>query len=224
MSNEKIISKIKKVLELSRNNPSKEEATAAAALAQKLMAEYHLELADIEDINNEEEIYEVQVECGKGNKWKYALAGIVAKNFRCKHFYYGKETVIFYGYKTDAEIAAMTFEFLFKFGNKNATNFYQKERNIRMKQYGFFNGDGIKNAYLIGYLEGIQEVLQRQCTALMIITPQEIEDKYSERIKGFNKMKNSGLRRRIDELGNNAREEGKAVGRSIANSRSIENK
>lgn len=38
-SPEKIIEKIKKVLELSKNNPSQVEA--AALKAQKLMAEYH---------------------------------------------------------------------------------------------------------------------------------------------------------------------------------------
>lgn len=40
MDTEKIIAKIKKVLELSRNNPSEEEAKSAALKAQKLMAAY----------------------------------------------------------------------------------------------------------------------------------------------------------------------------------------
>lgn len=222
MQNEKIISKIKKILELSKNNPSEAEATAAAALAQKLMAEYHLELADIEDIKDEEEIFEIQVDCGKGNKWKYALAGIVAKNFMCKHFYYGKETVVFYGYKTDAEIAAMTFEFLFNFGNKKATNFYQNKRNEAMKKYGWFNGEGLKNSYLIGYLEGIQSVLERQCTALMIVTPTAIEDAYKKRIEGCKTRNTSSLKCRAGGFGDEAREEGRRDGKNIANSRSIE--
>ena len=38
-SNEKIIEKIKKVLELSKNNPSIEEAKSAAIKAQRLMAD-----------------------------------------------------------------------------------------------------------------------------------------------------------------------------------------
>ena len=45
---EKIIDKIRKVLELSKNNPSEEEAQAAALKAQKLMAEYHISIKEIE--------------------------------------------------------------------------------------------------------------------------------------------------------------------------------
>lgn len=92
---EKIIEKVKKVLELSKNNPSAEEAKSAALKAQKLMAEYHISLSEIEAVEDVENISEKQVDVGNGNKWKYFLAEIVAKNFRCKHFYYGKSTVVF---------------------------------------------------------------------------------------------------------------------------------
>lgn len=223
-ANEKIISKVRKVLELSKNNPSEEEAKSAELMAQRLMAEYHLELADIEDINDDEEPFEIQVNCGKGNKWKYALAGIVAKNFMCKHFYYGKETVVFYGYQVDAETAAMTFKFLFDFGNKKANSFYQSKRNAAMKKYGCFEGDGLKNSYLIGYLEGIMEVLERQCTALMLVTPPAIEAAYKERISGAKTSNHSALRCRAGGSGDSAREEGRRVGKSVASSRNIEAK
>lgn len=216
MNNEKIISKIKKVLELSKNNPSKEEAIAAAALAHKLMAEYHLELADIEGTTDIDEIYEEHINIDKGNKWKYALAGILAKNFRCKHFYYGETTVVFYGYKMDAQIAGNTFKFLFTYGNKMATNYYNK---IRKQGFGT---KGIKNAFLIGYLEGIQEVLERQCTALMVVTPPEIEVSYQNRIQGAKKRNNSSIKYNGGHIGSGAREEGRVTGRSVVQQRSIE--
>lgn len=224
MANEKIISKIRKVLELSKNNPSEEEAKAAALTAQKLMAEYHLELADIEYLAENEEPFEISVNVGTGNKWKYALAGIIAKNFMCKHFYYGKEVVVFFGYKTDAEIAAQVFEFLFNFGKKKANSFYQSKRNEAMKKYGWFEGDGLKNSYLIGYLEGIMEVLERQCMALMLVTPPEIECKYNERVSGAKKSNHSSLKCRRGGYGDEAREEGRRTGKMVANSRSIEAK
>lgn len=216
--NERIISKIKKVLELSKNNPSKEEAIAAAALAHKLMAEYHLELADVEGVTDVDKVHEEHVNIGKGNKWKYALAGILAKNFRCKHFYYGKETVVFYGYKLDTQIAASTFRFLFTYGNKMATNYYNKIRN-----QGLYT-KGVKNAFYIGYLEGIQEVLERQCTALMVVTPPEIEQKYQDRISGCKKMQNSGLSYNGGNTGMDAREEGRFTGKNAVQQRSIESK
>lgn len=90
-NSEKVISKIKKVLELSKNNPSQEEAQAAALKAQKLMVEYHISMNEIEAVEDIDSIVEKSVSVGNGSKWKYVLSQIVAKNFRCKHFYYGKK-------------------------------------------------------------------------------------------------------------------------------------
>ena len=59
---EKIIEKVKKILELSKNNPSAEEAESAALKAQKLMAEYHISMAEIETMNDVENISEKRVE------------------------------------------------------------------------------------------------------------------------------------------------------------------
>lgn len=214
--NEKIISKIKKVLELSKNNPSEEEALAAALKAQKMMAEYHLSLEDIEGIEDGDDITEIRVRVGTGNKWKSPLASIISKNFRCKYFYYGKDIIVFYGYKTDAEIAAETFKFLFSFGNKKANQYYNKYRNE-------VGGKGLKNAYLMGYVSGIAEVLERQCTALMIVTPIAVEDKYKKLTENF-ETKTVSMRARNGNVGDHAREEGRITGRNVAQSRSIEEK
>ena len=45
---EKILKKIENLLALAGNNPSENEAIAAALKAQELMAKYNIELADIE--------------------------------------------------------------------------------------------------------------------------------------------------------------------------------
>ena len=80
MDTEKIIAKIKKVLELSRNNPSEEEAKSAALKAQKLMAEYHISMSEVDEVEDIDSIVEKSVSIGTGSKWKYTLAGIIAKN------------------------------------------------------------------------------------------------------------------------------------------------
>ena len=148
-SNEKIIEKIKKVLELSKNNPSIEEAKSAAIKAQRLMAEYHISMSEIEAIEDTENIVEERIDVGTGNKWKYTLSSIIAKNFRCKYFYYGKSSVVFYGYEEDAKIAAMTFKLLFEVGNKESAKYYQKERQKYLNVHNIrFDGRGIKNAFL----------------------------------------------------------------------------
>lgn len=218
---EKIIEKIKKVLELSKNNPSEEEAKAAALKAQRLMAEYHISMVDIDATENIQEISEMAVDVGTGNKWKYTLAGIVAKNFRCRHFLYGKERIVFYGYKVDTEIAAETFKFLYSTGNKSSVNYYNKLRNKAKREYRRFDGSGIKNAYLIGFLDGISEVLEKQCTALMIVVPKEVNEKYAERTsKGFRTVSRKPLSA-TSAYASQARNEGRIAGRSTIDSRKI---
>lgn len=41
------------------------------------------------------------------------------------------------------------------------------------------------NTYLLGFCEGIQEVLDRQCTALMLVVPKEVEKAYAEYTEGW---------------------------------------
>lgn len=220
-SNDKIIEKIRKVLELSKNNPSIEEAKSAALKAQKLMAEYHVSMTEIEAIEDIENIVEEKINVGTGNKWKYSLSAIIAKNFRCKYFYYGKSSVVFYGYEKDAEIAAMTFKMLFNFGNKASAKYYQKQRQEYIDCGRRFDGRGIKNAFLNGYLLGIKEVLEKQCTALVIIVPKEVEEKYKDRSSGFHSFSNS-FKVRVNTEGEQAKSEGIRVGRNMIMSKGIE--
>ena len=174
---EKVIEKIRKVLELSKNNPSENEAQAAALKAQELMAQYHISMADIEDVDGIEEIVEEHVTVGSGKKWKYKLANAVAKNFRCRHFYYGRSIIVFYGYETDAKIAAQTFEYLFKVGHSKAL----KERQTYKKDGRYT--DGVYNDFCIGFVNGVKSVLDAQCTALMVIVPQEVNSACDKRLE-----------------------------------------
>lgn len=120
----------------------------------------------------------------------------------------------------DAEIAAETFKFLFQTGNKAATNYYNKLRNNAVRDGRFFNGKGIKNCFLIGYLEGIEEELEKQCTALMIVIPKKVEDKYTEKSKNFHRMQNKGLNT-TSYYGDQSREEGRRAGKDTMSSRKI---
>ena len=215
---DKIIEKIKKVLELSKNNPSEEEAKAAALKAQRLMAEYDVTISEI-DTEDRDEITENAVETSTGNKWKYSLAGVVATNFRCKFFVRNKTKMIFYGYETDAMIAGQTFKYLFEVGNRRARQFYN-ELKRRVENSGqIFQGKDVKNCFLIGYVTGIKEALDQQCTALMIITPPEVTEKYNEMAHGFKPMKKNLSGR--SQYGAEARAEGIKTGHSIMERKKI---
>lgn len=222
MKEEKIIDKIKKVLELSRNNPSEAEAQAAALKAQKLMAQYHITIEQVDDVQDIENIVEETVKVGGGKKWKYRLASIVANNFRCRTFYYGSNWVVFYGYKTDAEIAASVFKYLFKVGNRAADTYYHQLRWDALDRGEYFDGRGIANSFLTGYMRGIKDALDKQCTALMIVVPPEVEESYTERTSK-SKTIDSSLKTG-SYYGHQAREAGYTKGRSTMESRQLEEK
>ena len=220
---EKIIEKIKKVLELSRNNPSEEEAKSAALKAQKLMAQYHISMAEVDEVTDIENIVEEVVNVGNGKKWKYRLAGVLAKNFRCRYFFYGRQAVVFYGYETDAKIAAETFKYLFKVGNKAANSYYNKMYYDASASYEGFRGSGIMNSFLVGFVNGIRDALDKQCTALMIIVPPEVEESCDDRLKNCSKSIDSTLRT-AGFRGQEARQAGYTKGRSAMESKQIEEK
>lgn len=173
---EKIIEKIKKLLNMTQENGASEnEAMVAALRAQKLMAEYNINVADIETSDDSMTIIEESFVCGKGDKWKVRLAAIIAKNFRCKTYLINKSEVVFYGYESDAKIALNVFKFLFTTGNKLADKYY----------YEYYkNGEntrGVKNTFLLGFCQGINDVLGKQCVALMIVTPEEVKKSFDEK-------------------------------------------
>ena len=220
---EKIIEKIKKVLELSRNNPSEEEAKAAALKAQELMAQYHISMAEVDEVQDIENIVEEKVVVGGGKKWKYKLAGIIARNFRCRHFYYGRSIVVFYGYETDAKIAAETFKYLFKVGNTASDTYYNQLYWKAHNAGEYFNGKGIVNNFLVGYTNGISSALDKQCTALMIVTPKEVNEGCDKRLESCKKSIDISLNLN-SWYGHEARQAGFEKGKSAIESKQIAEK
>lgn len=213
MENEKIIEKIRKLFALSENNPSEDEAKAAALKAQELLAQYNIAEADIREFDTTpaEEICEIRVDLA-AKKWKYDLATAVANNFRCKRFYFGKSCVCFYGHKTDATVAAETFKYLFKTGNILAG----REVDRVFKETG--TSRDVYNSFCRGFCVGIKQVLDEQCTALMLVTPTDVEEGYAKRSKHMGQLHysyNRGVYRDVYE--NGIRE-----GRSAMNSRKLE--
>ena len=181
MENEKILEKIKNLLDLANNNPNEHEAMAAALKAQQLMAKHGIDASAIDVDEAKDEIYHaVYADTGKHEmkKWRQSLCVVVVRNFRCEVYMSGN-SVIFYGYKKDAEVALEVFRFLYNAGNKLALKCYNlAKKNGR-------NTRGLMNTYLMGFVAGIREALDKQCMALMIVTPQEVKDSYAEMSKDW---------------------------------------
>lgn len=209
---EQYIEKIKGLLAIANDKRTFEnEAIAAAAMAQKLMAKYNIEAVDIKD-EDDNEIVEMRVDAGKGDKWKFMLATIIASNFCCKVASMGHQFIIFYGYKQHAEVAKNVYEFLFKLGNKFAdrvyADYYKQGKETK----------GVKNTYLIGYCEGIKSVLEKQCTALALVIPTEVKEHFKAVVAGGKTVKTS-LTNNHDAA---AYQRGIRDGKDAINSRAIE--
>lgn len=212
---EKILNKIKNLLDLANNNPNENEAMAAALKAQELMAKYNVELDQLDDKPETHEITEeIYRQSGKHEmkKWKIGLSVIVAENFRCRTYTIDKKDVVFYGYKEDAKIALQVFTYLYEVGNKLAVRYYNKCKKEGKETRG------VMNTYLIGFRDGVREVLGKQCTALMIVTPKEVNESFDEMTKEWRSVKTT-LRMSEDT---SAYSSGKSDGRDIATARSIE--
>lgn len=198
---ENIIQKIERLLALAENNSSENEAAVAAAKAQELIAKYNIGLEQLGQ-QQERRIHISKYETGTGYKWKYSLSNIVARNFRCKSYMIDKRIVCFYGYEEDAQTAKRVFEFLFNMGNRLAAKHYNEYRKTH------YYADGIKNQYLLGFVDGIKSVLDRQCVALMLVTPEKVEKSFVDFSKNFSKI-NTRLRTSNDADSYNA---GKVAG------------
>lgn len=213
---EKILDKITKLLALAADKANENEAISAALKAQELMAKYNIELADVQDktaINNiVETTYTPKANCHYVRKWRYMLSKIIAKNFCCKTYSINRDAIVFYGYEKDAQIAVEVFKFLFETGNKLANRYY-----LKCKKEGC-NTKGVLNTYLVGFCDGIKEVLGKQCTALMIVVPKEVEEAYIEYSKNFRRV-NTSLTTSSDDK---AYSEGKTDGKATAAARGIE--
>lgn len=172
---EKIIERIKKLLAVADNRGATEHEAAAAALAaQRLIAEYDVEQWEIHS-KDAEPIETIYANDAK-RRWRWQLGEVVAPAFRCRyhqHRRYDREQgkyvhlMAFYGYRTDAMAAAMTFNSLYKIGNRLAS------RHARStSEYGTYN------SYVTGFVDGIRQELEKQTEALMIIVPPKVNEQY----------------------------------------------
>lgn len=203
---EKMIDKIKKILALAENNPSMEEGLSAALQAQKLMAKYniHEDEVTLEEIKDEIcSVFSQQKHNSQLHSWRKPLANVIARNFRCKSYIKGLD-IVFRGYKQDAEIALQVYTSLYTIGNSLGSKLY----NHKIATTG--SGKGVYNSFVTGFLKGVEEGLNAQCTALMIIVPKEVEEEFKQFTAGW---KTTSTKMSISDLDvyNKGKEEGKAA-------------
>lgn len=222
---EKMLNKISNLLDLANNNPNEHEAAAASVKAQELMAKYHIQLADLPDGERPNEEIKTSCSITKGNylKWRIFLAQVIADNFCCKTYQSQAhdenlnwcQCIMFYGHESDTKIAARTFDYLFKLGNKFADRYYNTYKKEGRPTRG------IANYYLMGFVRGIKTVLEKQSTELMIVTPKDVEESFEDMTQSWKK---SSISLSVNKSDERAYKEGQRDGKAAIEQTALESK
>lgn len=182
MPDERIMQRLQK-LWIMADKGTPEERSIAAVKAQKILLEYRIDMAK-ELQATPEEI--VQIVCDDSvnlyTKWIYRLAGVIAKNYRCRYLCEivqgtkGKLVRCYIvGLKLDAEIAKDTLERTVKYAareSKQVLNYYQ---------YRHGTTKGVKEEFMNGYIEGLEEAFYQQILsqnefAVAVVVPNEVNE------------------------------------------------
>lgn len=167
---EKIMEKIRALLEKTEaNGATAEEAAAAATAAQRLMAKYKIEAVNAP---KQEEIDSTEFESSRA--WHQILADTLAKNLCCKCIVSGK-TVIVMGKESDRKIWQQLFEKFFLMIYKGTKAAKAAAMNVRG------NCRDIEYSYASGFIRAIGDAMGEQCRALQLVADETVEETFNRR-------------------------------------------
>lgn len=205
---EKIINKIKNLMELAQDNPSDEEGQSALLIAQKLMLKHDIHLAQVE-AHDEPEKFETGEAIGRSAsvlRWREKdMSIVISTNFRC---YVVQERdgrtrtsyLIFFGENKDAEMAAKVYD---------AALMYLRYRIKRLPD----KNPAYKNSYIRGFILSLSNRFKKQVEeyGLMVLPKKEVLKDFHDRFQNLEKAKN---KRPHYDFDREAFEEGKSHGES----------
>lgn len=224
MTKEQVVSKVRKLFELS-NSSNENEAALAAAKARELLSRYNMSMADLptEDMKTAVSVTEASVSTGRAvRNWVKGLLIHVAYGFDCEHIIrrrHGTNPILtFIGTTADAEIAVYTFRFLFRELNSLVDRSLPK---LKLENR-FWSTPSLRYAYLDGAVKRIGERFRRQadkirtaehhgCKELMLAKEQMVRSYMAET---FPHIKTERAKRRVISAG--AFEQGYRDAASIA--------
>lgn len=196
----KIISKVQNLLELSYDAPNDEEGQTALLMAQKLMVKHNLSMNAIKTSQKNTNIGEI---VGHWEYrmvwWKEKLAAILGENFRCKTIRRrlvekGITQIVFFGYDTDAELCTKVYEGTLSYLDYRLKRLYPTVSKARWKNY--------KKSYLLGFLDGLDQRFKNQTQsseefALMVQVPAEVLE---EQVRQMGNLKNRTVKVQLQEM------------------------
>lgn len=165
--NQKIITKVKGLLDVAKDNNQDEEAQTAFLLAQKLMVKYNINESNLQDQERTVE-YGLLEKCKKLSVLKQSLALVIANNFKVLFvrtgliYPEGYFKYRFYGYSSDVELAKNMYFLavdIIKYRTvQYLNNFYLKARVPRNRQLTL----SAKKHYIYGFIKGLETRLNYQ--------------------------------------------------------------
>jgi hypothetical protein len=237
MKKESIISRIKKLLNMTEDRgATTAEAATAAAKAQALLFEHNLEMSEctsmsepVEDIGNH--YNETGVKEGSPYSRSYVtLYNQIARYNFCRLINVGQGKVALVGKKSNVEVATYLYEYLSKALANLADKAYETYKNDAPKSdtftiYRKVSARSFKVSFIYGAAIEIGVRLKEQlraseaqssaCTALVVVSDKQLALK----VKEFFPRLQSGRRGRIGS--NDGYSAGQAAGRSISLSRGV---
>lgn len=211
----KIADKIQKLLNLAGNNPNEEEAQAALLKAQKLMAQYNVDLESLGDGKKELKC-SLELTKVKANPRDNQVQVIIANAFACKPIISCGRHLMFFGREDNAKAAKSCMEFIHK----------TMERGIRRicREYGLESSErgasAIYNGYAKGFIEGLRDTVGAQTVALAIVVPEDVKEAFAKKFPNVSQYKSKSTT--WDPSYMNAYYQGKQDGRSAMNKRSLQ--
>lgn len=200
MAEKNIISKIEKLLALAGNNPSEDEAHVAMLKAQKLMAEYNLDMAQFQDKPQEKK--EAVTEYFKGyhnTGWAISLAKVICDNFRCNILRAAGYGLVFVGLKEDVAICKAVFTFAAYTLDKNMMKLRRQYRKQGLPT------DGISGDYAAGFIAGLKakykEQVEENNWGLVLVKDALVEQKTQDIINPKRKARSGNNLNRSGDMG-----------------------
>lgn len=213
MTKEQALDKIQKLLNLAdtSKNDSDGEAQAALLRAQELMVKYDVSVEEV-GAEKREEYSEERCQHKWNMGFRVPLANALGKNFRCRNFLRGGQ-ITFLGHPTDARICREAFEFAYNFIMKRGNQEYNRAYTLGK------NTKGVFNSYATGFIIGLQKALDAQCTALAIVVPPDVNQKFEDMTANWKTYKGGQRNSRIDR---DAYEAGERDGKEFMSQRKLE--
>ena len=190
-NNEKIIDKIKNLLNQTvENGCTEEEAKTAFAMARKLMIKYKISENKIHQNDNDIIKMELHYDCNVS--WIFSLLKVFLDNFSVMYFMINRNNKLhccLFGNDVDVKCVETLMSHAYNYMLEASENYMQEYVEI----FGV-RDESIKSSFRIGFINGLSDKYIEQNKslnseeALMVIPDKKIKDEFEEYTKGFEKQ------------------------------------